>query len=279
MWAITLCSVWPTSSGGRGTPRAPRRSGRRPRGRSSRPPLGRRDAGSLYAATARRPRARRGPPPAPWRRATAWTPARRGRTTCAAASPRSPRAAAAAAAQVGAVVEALDVDPEHLVRLTLVPGGAREDAGQAGQRGTVRYAGAQQVAAQGPGGRHVEDVQDDVEPRGVGGVGLVDRAEPVEEGEALGHQLAGRAAPLRGVTSRQGSSPAGWSVVATRPVRSPARWRARSFVLVPEVEDVVGQGVLGPGPAGRAPTRVGCPCRQRSAGRRAVAHRRSRRRR
>ena len=69
-------------------------------GGSSRPPLGSGHAGRLHAAAARAPGRSRGPRPAPWPRATPWRRGRRGRTTCAAACPRSRRAAGAGAGRV-----------------------------------------------------------------------------------------------------------------------------------------------------------------------------------
>ena len=105
MWAMTLCSVWPTSSGStrkaastataRSDDLEPRRHVEAHRGPHSGP-------GTPGAWTRRRPGACAGvvalagllgARPRPWR------PGRRARTTCAAASPRSRRAAAAGAAR------------------------------------------------------------------------------------------------------------------------------------------------------------------------------------
>src|SRR6476469_7937557 len=65
--------------------------------------------------------------------------------------------------EAGAVLEPGEVDPEHLVRLALVPGRAGPQGGEAGHR---------------------------LAPGRLGVVGLVDGTEPVEEVEAL---VAGRA--------------------------------------------------------------------------------------
>ena len=209
MCAITLCSVCPTSSGrtrkAARTPTVRRTTSRAGligawRAWSSRPPrrvghTGRGDLAPAPGAPARPgrsvrsvPAAPRRPPPAPWPPATPCSPARRGRTTCAAACPRSPRAAAAGAARgPEPSSNPSKLDAEHLVRLALVPGRAGPQVGEArhrpplGRPGCARAAGAASRAPE----RAVDQVADDVEPGGLGVVGLVDGAEPVEEVEAL----------------------------------------------------------------------------------------------
>ena len=94
-----------------------------------------------------------------------------------------------------------------------MPGGSGEQAGEAGEGGAVRYAGAQQVPTQARRGRRCRGraAQRRSPAAGALVVGLVHGGQPVEEGEALRH--SSRAAPRHsdGLTSRHGSSPAGWS--------------------------------------------------------------------
>ena len=202
MWAITLCSVWPTSSGRtrNAASTATVRSDdleHRHRG----PHSGRRDPGRLDPAAAGRLRrvvafARLlGPRPRLRRAGGEDERLAQRRPLEALRQQQRPQA------QAGPVVEPLDVDPEHLVRLPLVPGGSGEKSGEARQGGAVRVCGCAAGAHAGRPGWRCRARCSTTSNAGVRAgrlvVGLVHGGQPVEEGEALGHQLAGRAAPLR----------------------------------------------------------------------------------
>ena len=200
MWAITLCSVWPTSSGSTrkaaSTPTArrvtstasfiaaPTRGRARPGADTRRRPVGLacsdspgslapghglRGAGGEHERLAQR------------------------RALEAVGEQQRPQT------QAGAVVEPLEVEPEHLVRLALVPRDPAEDPGQAREAGALGDAGAEQLAPQRPRGGPVHEVAHDVEPGRLLVVALVDRREPVEEG--VGRVVAGR---------RDRRHPVGW---------------------------------------------------------------------
>ena len=148
--------------------------------RARRPPgTSRPRRASLIARTPRRGRARpagsiwrRRPvglrvartPPAPWRPATAWRPGPPARSPCAAGALEAVGQQQRPQPEAGAVVEAVEVDAEHLVRLALVPGRAGADVGDAGERrrprGTrVRSSSAATPSASTPSAQVAHDVE------------------------------------------------------------------------------------------------------------------------
>ena len=169
MCAITLCSVWPTSSGstrkaastqhhGAAPPRSSRRRHRRHRRAAPRTPGAGSGTAGRHAVRLRRagePARRRRTRRAPSRRATAWRPGRPARSPCAAgaleAVGQQQRRSQVAASPV-------EVDPEHLVGLALVPGRRRghrpvtrgERARRRRRRGCARAAGVPRAAADRP---------------------------------------------------------------------------------------------------------------------------------
>ena len=187
MWAITLCSVCPTSSG---STRKAASTDSGPHGHLEQAHRGPHSGGGTPGACTRRRLGdfapTRGPRRAPCRRATAWRRARRAGTTCAAACPRTRRAAAAggSAGRCRRRSRRSRCRTSRRSRARARRRPAKTPVTEStGSPSATRVTSRMPRSA--PRRAHVEQVRGDVEPRRGLVVGAVDGAEPVEEGEAL----------------------------------------------------------------------------------------------